>query len=601
MADEQNLTPEPTEPPVEPAAETPEAAASSEAEATAAAPAAAAGATVAMAAADAPPPTVATDPPPPPAPAGGDAAPPPPPPPSGSEGGFWASASGGVKAAIIIGVIILIGLLLWGLGSMLGGNGGNTPEPELTPIPTVAPTAEVGQPALTATRDTAIYAGPGTDYPQLGTLQSGLSANVVGKNEDGSWWAIDFPNGPNGVGWVPNGDVRTTDVGNVPVLQAPPLPTPTPTETPLVITDWKGEYFDNPDVKGKPVLVRNDRDINFDWGTGAPALGLPTDNYSVRWSRKADFENSDYQFTVNLEGGVRLWLDGRLLIDDWVASGNRTLQGSSGVINAGAHDLRVDYFKSGGVGRISVSWTPVKVNAPVPVIDLPSQQIVVGEPAQFRGDRSAADAGHQIVRYDWDFGNGLTSNQPNPEVTFSHAGTYRVTLTVTDDLGQQGVTSVDIQVADKATMTPTATPTSTPTGTPTPVPSVTPSPTPVGDDLVNITWYMKSMTQGRMAPVDVLPGTQVTLLLTPKGTYTGTYSGNGGCNNYQGDYQILGPGGQIKFSAVSQGQQVCAQDVMDQESQFFSLLIEMTQYTVSGNKMTLSSNVGDTIKFEATP
>jgi len=104
-----------------------------------------------------------------------------------------------------------------------------------------------------------------------------------------------------------------------------------------------------------------------------------------------------------------------------------------------------------------------------------------------------------------------------------------------------------------------------------------------------------------MAPVDVLPGTQVTLLLTPKGTYTGTYSGNGGCNNYQGDYQILGPGGQIKFSAVSQGQQVCAQDVMDQESQFFSLLIEMTQYTVSGNKMTLSSNVGDTIKFEATP
>ena len=276
-----------------------------------------------------------------PPPVGGDDGGPVAPPPSdGEEGGFWATASGGVKAAIVVGVIVLIGLLLWGLSSMLGG--GNTPtEPSITPIPTTAPpTAEAGVPSLVASRDTTIYGGPSVEYPEIGVLKSGLGAEVVGSNQDKSWWAIKYPSGPNGNGWVANGDVRTQNVGNVPVLQAPPLPT----ATPVVITDWKGEYFDNTDMKGKPVLVRNDQSINFDWGTGAPAPGLPTDNYSVRWSRKAGFENSDYLFTVSVEGGVRLWLDGRMLIDDWVASGNRTLTVQSGVINAGDHDLRVDYF-----------------------------------------------------------------------------------------------------------------------------------------------------------------------------------------------------------------------------------------------------------------
>ena len=153
-------------------------------------------------------------------------------------------------------------------------------------------------------------------------------------------------------------------------------------------------------------------------------------------------------------------------------------------------------------------------------------------------------------------------------------------------------------------MTPTATPTGTPQPTETPTPQPTEPPaataTPPGQDIVNITWYAQSMSQSRALPTDVLPGTQITLLLTPKGTYVGTYSGNGGCNSYQGDYQILGPG-QIKFLAMNQGQQVCAQDVMDQENTYFSLLINMSQYSTSGTEMTLTNNLGDTINFDQTP
>jgi len=604
---------------------------------------------------------------PPPAGASGSGATPPPSP--DGEGGFWANASGGAKAVIIIGVLILVAGLIWGLVSILGNDNGGSSEPSITPIPTVAPpTAEAGAPTLVATRDTNIYGGPSVDYPQIGVLQSGLGAEVVGSNQDKSWWAIKYPAGPNGNGWVANGDVRTQNVGNVPVLNPPPLPT----ATPVVITDWKGEYFDNTDVKDAPVVVRNDQSINFDWGTGAPAAGLPTDNYSVRWSRKAGFENSDYLFTVSVEGGVRLWLDGRMLIDDWVASGNRTLTGQSGVIKAGDHDLRVDYFKSGGVGRISVKWEPIAAQAPEAVIDVPGP-IIAGQPIQFSSQRSTADEGRQIVSYQWDFGDGAGSNDMNPVYAYQNAGNYTVSLTVTDDLGQKGESKVGVTVQPAATPEPpvaviggpqagqvgdtltysgsdsqsglsitrydwdfgdgltaqgvrvdhvyqnagsyrvtltvtdeagqqgsttlnvTIASVAPPTETPAPEPTVGPTATPPGQEILGA-WSMVSRAQGRQAPIELLPGTQITLVLAADGTY----SGNGGCNTYQGTYQLLGAD-KIEFGPMSQSQKICDQPIMAQETDYFTLLLKVQGFSVSGTKMQLTTTDKWTIFFDRAP
>ena len=594
---------------------------------------------------------------------------PPPTPPSADEEerGFWTTAGGGVKAALIVGVIVLIGLLLWGLSSMLGGDSAPA-EPSITLIPTTAPpTSVAGASSLVAGRDTTIYGGPSVEYPQIGVLQSGFGAEVVGSNQDKSWWAIKFPSGPNGNGWVVNGDVKTQNVGNVPVLPAPPLPT----ATPVVITDWKGEYFANPDVMGEPALVRNDETIDFDWGNGAPAPGLPLDKYSVRWSRKARFENSDYLFTVSVEGGVRLWLDGRMLIDDWVASGNRTLTAQSGVIKAGDHDLRVDYFKSGGVGHISVKWDPIAAKAPVAVIDIPGP-MTVGQPVQFSGQRSAADDGRKIVSYQWHFGDGSGSTEVDPVYTYSKAGDYTVSLTVIDDLGQQGESKVGVTVQAAATPAPpvaviggpksgqvgdtltfsgsdsqssapitrydwdfgdgntaqgvrvnhtyqnagsyrvmlTVTDEAgrqgrstmvvtiisiAPTETPASQPTVGPSPTPPGQEILGA-WSMTARAQGRQAPIELLPGAKITLALAADGSY----SGNGGCNTYQGLYQMPAPG-QIEFGAMSQSQQICDQSIMMQETDYFTSLLKVQGYTVSGTKMQLTTPDNWTLFFSRNP
>jgi len=66
----------------------------------------------------------------------------------------------------------------------------------------------------------------------------------------------------------------------------PPAPTATPTISPSY---WRGEYYANRDLMENPVLVRNDVSINFNWASGAVAPGLPSDNFSVRWTRNLEF------------------------------------------------------------------------------------------------------------------------------------------------------------------------------------------------------------------------------------------------------------------------------------------------------------------------
>ena len=82
-------------------------------------------------------------------------------------------------------------------------------------------------------------------------------------------------------------------------------------------TDWHGEYFDNRNMVGGPALERNDAEINFDWGVGAPVDWMPDDNFSVRWTRTVNFAPGYYRFALQADDGVRVWLDQSIIIDKW--------------------------------------------------------------------------------------------------------------------------------------------------------------------------------------------------------------------------------------------------------------------------------------------
>ncbi|MGC8843184.1 MAG: glycoside hydrolase family 3 C-terminal domain-containing protein, partial [bacterium] len=119
----------------------------------------------------------------------------------------------------------------------------------------------------------------------------------------------------------------------------------------------KGEYFNNPNLQGSPALVRVDRSVDFDWGLGAPASNLPSDNFSVRWTGKLIApETRTYEIYARTDDGVRLWIDGKLLIDSWH---DRAASNDIARINLVAgkeYDIKIEYYEHQGFAVAQLGW-----------------------------------------------------------------------------------------------------------------------------------------------------------------------------------------------------------------------------------------------------
>lgn len=119
--------------------------------------------------------------------------------------------------------------------------------------------------------------------------------------------------------------------------------------------NWRGEYFNNTTLSGGPVLVRDDRYLNFNWGTGSPAAGVVnSDFFSARWTRT--YPNpaaGQYRVFLRSDDGSRLFLNENLVIDNWnvQAMTNTAVDfwHPGGPINA-----RVEYFEQTGNAVIQI-------------------------------------------------------------------------------------------------------------------------------------------------------------------------------------------------------------------------------------------------------
>jgi beta-glucosidase len=112
---------------------------------------------------------------------------------------------------------------------------------------------------------------------------------------------------------------------------------------------FKGEYFNNKELQGTPVVVRTDEQINFDWSRGRPAPQINEDGFSARWTGKfTPPESGAYQLGATADDGVRVYLDDQLLVDAWKgnqASQIRTLMKEVNLEAGRAYNLRIEYFE----------------------------------------------------------------------------------------------------------------------------------------------------------------------------------------------------------------------------------------------------------------
>ncbi|MBK8987675.1 MAG: hypothetical protein IPM39_16620 [Chloroflexi bacterium] len=160
--------------------------------------------------------------------------------------------------------------------------------------------------------------------------------------------------------------------------------------------NWRGSYFNNATLSGAPVLVRNDPNLNFNWGAGSPDPSLPNDRFSVRWERTVDLANANYLFYAFSDDGVRVYLNDVLIIDEWRSAANRVFYAVRGV-GAGQHRLRVEYFEDVGNAHVGFSWQLATEGAWIG--EYYANRDLTGPPAFIRQDGSIA--------FDWG------ANSPN--------------------------------------------------------------------------------------------------------------------------------------------------------------------------------------------
>lgn len=238
-----------------------------------------------------------------------------------------------------------------------------------TPLPTAAP-GQTATPrptnfAIVTSAGLNLRTGPAVTYPVIRALSAGTGVTVLGRNAAGDWLYVRLSNGAEG--WLAT---RFTDFnGAVPIVATPALP-PTPTFTPIttptpVITEWRGEYYDNDALLYPPVFIRNDAEINFNWGQGAPGAGIPNDEFSVRWTRSLSFAEGTYRFNATSDDGVRVWLDGDLIIDQWRDTSAVTYSAER-YVSGGVHALRVEYYENNQTATIRFWWERIDTTPSYP-------------------------------------------------------------------------------------------------------------------------------------------------------------------------------------------------------------------------------------------
>ncbi len=149
-------------------------------------------------------------------------------------------------------------------------------------------------------------------------------------------------------------------------------PTPTATGPPAGATGLRGDYFSDPNL-AHLALSRTDPTVDFNWRTGAVAPGVGPDNFSVRWTSQVTPQFGEtYTFFTQSDDGVRLWINGQLVIDDWKRHGTTERSGTIALQAGQRYNLKLEYFEYNVDATVRLLWS----SASQPLQIVPQSQLV---------------------------------------------------------------------------------------------------------------------------------------------------------------------------------------------------------------------------------
>jgi len=158
------------------------------------------------------------------------------------------------------------------------------------------------------------------------------------------------------------------------------------------------ELFNNPNFDGEPALRRNDQHINFDRAAGD---GVNQNEVSARWTGYfTPSTPGEYLVFVQAggeEGGSRLYLDDKLVIDNWARTNSRISQVRV-PLSVAAHKIRFDYFVHGSYGgpKVGVIRPDAMVSAAAKNLASRSDAVVVAVGFDSESESEGGDRGFEL-------------------------------------------------------------------------------------------------------------------------------------------------------------------------------------------------------------
>jgi len=153
-------------------------------------------------------------------------------------------------------------------------------------------------------------------------------------------------------------------------------------------TNWTGTFYNSVDFSGTGVQVSGINGLNFNWGTGAPNVngtnvpGIGADNFSARFTSTQNLTPGQYNFVVSSDDGVRVYVNGAVVLDKFIGRAlttdtvsvavtttpvNLTVEYFEGVDQA---ILQVQWFLTSATGGTQVFGTPAVATTAVPALSI---------------------------------------------------------------------------------------------------------------------------------------------------------------------------------------------------------------------------------------
>lgn len=122
----------------------------------------------------------------------------------------------------------------------------------------------------------------------------------------------------------------------------------------------RGEYYNGTNFE-ELMLVRVDRKINFSWGNKSPHKVISKDNFSVRWTGwiKPN-KTANYKFCTVTDDGVRLWIDGKKIIDQWRGQAPTAVFGKIQLTRGKSYPIKMEYYEGPGGAVAKLYWVALK-------------------------------------------------------------------------------------------------------------------------------------------------------------------------------------------------------------------------------------------------